>query len=642
MSDDFINELRRRSRIEDVVGSRIEFDRAKSNPRKGDLWACCPFHGEKTPSFHVLTDKGTYHCFGCGVHGDVFSFVMEYENLGFFDAAKRLAGDIGMEVPERTPEAAAKAKMRRSLQDVMEIANEFYKSQLRSGPGEQAREYLKGRELERDIQDRFSLGYAPNQPDALLKYMKIENIDPEMLREVGLLARNDEGRADRDFFRNRIMFPVRDPEGRVIAFGGRALSPEARAKYMNSPATTLFDKSRVLYNMDLARKAIRDAGTLITVEGYMDVIALARAGINHSVAPMGTAMTEDHLSELWRLAPEPLICFDGDEAGKRAASRVVELALPRLQTGHSLKFVILPEGQDPDDLLRAGGAGAVKEAMSKASSLSDMIWQVTASTNTLTTPEGQAQFQAELDRLTGLIQENRSRQFFAQALNDRFYATIREARGGKAWTKGQGGSWSKGQNKGFVSGASNALKRSTLAQGILNPASGAKNPLKHTEITLGGRHREQLLLYTLVNHPGILESHIEAFVACEIHDPELKTLKTALFEAVSTHPGLDTEGLRGHFKNRGIGDIAARLAAQDVLKCLAFAQIDAEPKMAEEHWLEVLARHNTAAALLQDLQNAERAFVNERTEDNLERLRDVQNLLAKHERGEAVLASDAL
>jgi len=642
MSDDFLNELRRRARIEDVVGSRIEFDRAKSNPRKGDLWACCPFHGEKTPSFHVLTDKGNYHCFGCGAHGDIFSFVMEYENIPFFEAAKRIAGDVGVEVPERTPEAAEKAKLRRSLQDVMELANDFFKSHLRSAQGAEAREYLKSRELESEIWDQFGLGLAPNGSDALLKYLRLKEVELPMIREAGLLARNDENKAERDFFRNRIMFPVRDPEGRVIAFGGRALSPNARAKYMNSPATTLFDKSRVLYNMDLARKPIREAGTLIAVEGYMDVIALARGGFANAVAPMGTAMTEDHLSELWRMAPEPMICFDGDEAGRRAASRVVELALPKLETGHSLKFVMLPEGQDPDDLLRSGGRSAVKDAFDSASSLSDMIWQVASKGSNLETPEGQAKFKAEIDRLTGMISEPRSKEFFRKALIDRFYDAIRKDRapyrGGYGSNKGRGF-----KNSGLVSGASNALKRSTLAQGSRNSAlSGAKNPLKHIQTTLGGRHREQLLLFTLVNHPGILEAHIEAIVACEIHDPELKTLKTGLIEALTAHPGLDMEGLRGHLNRRGIGDIADRLAAQDVLKCLAFAQIDAEPKTAEEHWLEVLARHNTAAALLQDLQNAERAFVRERTEDNLERLRDVQNLLAKHERGEAVLAPDAL
>ena len=633
MSDDFINELRRKARIEEIVGARLEYDRAKSNPRKGDFWACCPFHGEKTPSFHVLADRQSYHCFGCGAHGDVFSFIMEYEKIPFFEAAKRIAGEVGVEVPERSPEAAQRAERRKTLYDVMDMAAAYYRNQLRSPEAQAARDYLRGRDLDEAVWAQFGLGLAPNKPDALLKYLEGEGVERRLIIEAGLLGGTDPGETPRDFFRNRIMFPVRDPEGRIVTFGGRALSPNARAKYLNGRATPLFDKSRVLYNLDKARPLIREAGTVIAAEGYMDVIALTRAGFPHAVAPMGTALTEEHLETLWRLVPEPMISFDGDEAGRRAARKVLELALPMLKTGHSLKFVMLPQGQDPDDLLRSGGRAAVRGVLEKAIPLAEMIWRTAKMTTTLDTPEGRAAMDAELERLTGLIEEQRSRFHFQQSLKDRF----REATQGPKWTPKQGGGGNRPAS--IVTGASDKLKRSALAQGGNRAKSGSLNPLKQGGSPLGGRHRERLLLYVLINHPEVLERHVEEFAACEIRDPELKTLKTALFEAVSSAPGLDREGLKGHLNARGIGDIADRLAAQDVLKCLAFAREDAPIEMAEEHWLEVLARHNLAAALLQDLQEAEHALANDATEENLNRLRTVQQLLAKHERGEGIRAS---
>jgi DNA primase len=634
MSDDFINELRHKARIEEIVGARVEFDRAKSNPHKGDFWGCCPFHGEKTPSFHVLTDRQSYHCFGCGAHGDVFSFIMEYEKLPFWEAAKRIAGEVGVEVPERSPEAAQRAERRKTLYDVTEAAARYFREQLRAPEGQAARDYLKGRELSEEDWAAFSLGLAPNRPDALLKTLRAQGIEQRLIEEAGLLGGTDAGETPRDFFRNRIIFPVRDPQGRVVAFGGRALSPNARAKYLNSRATPLFDKSRVLYNLDRARGAIREAGTVIVAEGYMDVIALARGGFANAVAPMGTALTADHLQTLWQLTPEPLICFDGDEAGRRAARKTLELALPMLTTGHSLKFVMLPQGQDPDDLLRSGGRAAIRGVLEKAVSLAEMIWRTAKMTTTLDTPEGRAAMDAELDRLTGLIQEQRSRYHFGQALKDRFReATDRP----KTQRRAPGAPGSR--PAAILTGASDRLKRSALAQGGSRAKSGSLNPYKQGGSALGGRHREQLLLHVLVNHPEVLERHIEDFAACEIFDPELKSLKTALFEAVSADPGLDREGLKGHLNARGMRDIADRLAAQDVLNCLAFAREDAPTEMAEERWLEVLARHNLAAALLQDLQEAELALANDATEENLDRLRTIRELLARHERGERVGAS---
>jgi len=352
----------------------VQWDRKRSKPGRGDWWACCPFHHEKTPSFHADDRKGFYYCFSCHAKGDIFTFLTEKQGLSFAEAVEQLA---------------AEARQRATLVEVMEMAARFYEEQLAGPAGQGAREYMTSRGLSEETVRRFRIGFAPDARDALLRHLEKAGVPRQLMIEAGLVAVPEDGRSAYDRFRNRLMFPIRDMRGRVIAFGGRALG-DARAKYLNSPETELFHKSRVLYNIDQARRAAFDSSSVIAVEGYMDVIALVQAGFANVVAPLGTALTEDHLTMLWRMAPEPLLCFDGDAAGVSAAWRTLELALPRLAPGHSLRFVLLPEGMDPDDLVRQQGAEAFSALLEAAMPLIDLMWKHVLETSPRRTPEERA------------------------------------------------------------------------------------------------------------------------------------------------------------------------------------------------------------------------------------------------------------
>lgn len=354
-SPQLLDAIRDRLALSDVVGRRVTYDKRKSQPQKGDFWACCPFHNEKTPSFHVDDRKAIYHCFGCGASGDHFRFLTEKEGLSFPEAVERLADEAGVELPKADPRAIEQEQKRASLYDVMALAQQFFIEQLQGSEGATARGYLQQRGLRLETQRRFGIGYAPRERAALKQYLAARGIAHEQMVEAGLLVAGDDIPVSYDKFRDRIMFPILDLRERVIAFGGRAMSPDNPAKYMNSPETPLFSKRRILYNAANARKAAHERGRIIVVEGYMDVIALSQVGIHEAVAPLGTALTDEQLQLLWKMADEPILCFDGDEAGLRAASRSVDVALPLLQAGKSQSFAFLPKGMDPDDLVRESG-----------------------------------------------------------------------------------------------------------------------------------------------------------------------------------------------------------------------------------------------------------------------------------------------
>lgn len=342
----FLDELRTRISLTQVAGRKVLWDTRKSNQAKGDMWAPCPFHQEKSASFHVDDRKGYYYCFGCQAKGDAISFVRETENVGFMEAIEILAAEAGMQMPARDPKAQEKADHRTELVEVMEKAVRFFRLQLRSGAGTAARDYLTRRGLDETTQDRFDIGFAPPGWQTLWDHLTGQGIAPEKIIEAGLAKPSQKGGKPYDTFRNRIMFPIRDARGRAIAFGGRAMDPDDNAKYLNSPETPLFDKSRTLYNQGPAREAAGKGQPLIVAEGYMDVIALATGGFEAAVAPLGTAVTETQLQMLWRITDEPIMALDGDKAGLNAAYRVIDTALPLLEAGKSLRFVLLPEGKD--------------------------------------------------------------------------------------------------------------------------------------------------------------------------------------------------------------------------------------------------------------------------------------------------------
>ncbi len=386
----FLDEIRNRLSLAQVAGRKVIWDSKKTNQAKGDYWSPCPFHQEKTPSFHVDDRKGYYYCFGCQEKGDMIGFVMGTENVGFMEAVEILAGEAGLQMPARDPRAQEKIDRNKELTDVMEQAVQFFKLQYATKPAIAAREYLRGRGMPVELQEKFEIGFAPNGRDTLYQHLKGKGVKEDKIIEAGLAGKPDDGRAPYDRFRNRIIYPIRDARGRAIAFGGRAMDPNDHAKYLNSPDTPLFDKGRTLYNLAPAREAAGKADQLIVAEGYMDVIALTQYGFGQAVAPLGTAITENQLHMLWRIHPEPIIMLDGDTAGLRAAMRLIDLSLPLLEVGKSLRFCLMPDGMDPDDFLKERGKDALQSLLSTAEPMVAMLWRRETEGKVLDSPERRA------------------------------------------------------------------------------------------------------------------------------------------------------------------------------------------------------------------------------------------------------------
>jgi len=425
----FLDELRTRVSLSQIVGKKVMWDMRKSNQGKGDWWAPCPFHQEKSASFHVDDRKGFYYCFGCQAKGDLFSFLQESENMGFMEAVESVAQEAGMQMPARDPQAAKKAEKRAGLADVMELAVRHYRMMLGSGAATEARAYLERRGMTRETQERFEIGFAPEGWQGLWDHLRNKDVPEQMILAAGLAKPSDKGRNPYDVFRNRIMFPIRDARGRCIAFGGRAMDPKDNAKYLNSPETELFDKGRSLYNHGPAREAVGKGQPLIVAEGYMDVIALASAGFGGAVAPLGTAVTENQLAMLWAISPEPIVALDGDKAGLRAAMRLMHLALPLMEAGKSLRFALLPEGKDPDDLIKADGAAAMQAVLDRAFPLVDLLWREATEGKSFDSPERKAALDTELRNAIKKIPDQSLRRHYGDAIKEMRYQLFRPARG---------------------------------------------------------------------------------------------------------------------------------------------------------------------------------------------------------------------
>ena len=401
----FLDELRTRSSLSQVVGRKVTWDARKSNQGRGDFWAACPFHTEKSASFHVDDRKGYYYCFGCHAKGDAVSFIRETENVGFMEAIEILAREAGMPMPERDPVAQQKTDRRAKLAEVMAAAVRYYRMQLQTGAGAAARAYIAKRKLSADSQARFEIGFAPDSRTALWTHLSGQGIAPDLILDAGLAAVPEGGGSPYDRFRDRIIFPIRDARGRCIGLGGRAMAAEARSKYLNSPETELFDKGRSLYNHGPAREAAGKGQPLIVAEGYMDTITLVEAGFGATVAPLGTAITEDQLRLMWRIHPEPVIALDGDTAGLRAAMRLIDLALPLLEAGQALRFCLLPQGLDPDDLIRAEGAGAMQKLVDAAVPMVALLWQRETEGKVFDSPERKAMLDKTLRAMIRTIKD---------------------------------------------------------------------------------------------------------------------------------------------------------------------------------------------------------------------------------------------
>lgn len=516
ISKAYIDQLRDRLSIAEVVGKRLDWDQRKSNPARGDYWACCPFHGEKSPSFHVDDRKGYYYCFGCQEKGDALGFVMKLDNLAFHETIELLARDAGMPPPENDPIARKREEQRSGLVEAMEAAQSFFVMQLGSSAAREARAYLERRALRPDIIERFGLGYAPAQSGALSAFLKDKGFDRAILLEAGLIGRREDG-SEYDRFRDRIQFPIRDPKGRVIAFGGRAMSDQAQAKYLNSPETPLFSKGRTLFNFGPARMAAGKGQPLIVAEGYMDVIALAQAGFEAAVAPLGTALTEEQLTLLWRVADEPVMALDGDSAGQRAADRAARLALPRLEPGKTLRFALMPDGVDPDDLIRASGAEAMRALIDSAEALSAFIWRHETDSRPLDTPERRADFDQRIRAVIDTISNPDVRSHYRDDFRDR-RTVLFPRKGGGGGNAGQSKPWNPRE---FRNAAPAPPREETRRSGLAIPQSGSPAAVL-----------EEAILRLALSAPDELSACCDSLAATEFANRTLDSIRGALISAI--------------------------------------------------------------------------------------------------------------
>ena len=563
----FLDELRGRLSLAELVGRRVRLTR-----RGREYGGLCPFHNEKTPSFYVVEDKGFFHCFGCGAHGDAIGFAMRADNLDFIEAVERLAGEAGLAVPQQTPHERDQAQRQKTLLEALAAAADFYEKQLWAPAGARARDYLARRGLDEETIRRFRLGWAPDDRQALRRALSSE-FPEALLGEAGLLRVPEDGGIPYDYFRGRVIFPIGDRRGRPIAFGGRTLGDD-QPKYLNSPDTPLFEKGRVLYAWAAARAHIAREPTApaIVVEGYMDVIALHRAGFGGAVAPLGTALTEVQLGELWRLSPEPVLCFDGDAAGQRAAWRAVGRALPLLQPGRSLRFATLPPGEDPDSLVRGAGGAAFAAVLAGARPLSDVLWRTELAARPTDTPERRAELERRVMAQAELIEDRAVQGEYRRFLRDRLFALGRPVRPAAA---------------SATKAARNFSPRPEFASDFAPPPPP-------------GRRNRELLLGLLLDHPALAERLIEEVAAIEVPEPELDSLRGAILEIANTHPGLDAEAFRQHLALCGHTEIVGALAIT-IAKHAGFAARGGnEPEVIERGLRETLA-------LLQAAQPAARA-----------------------------------
>lgn len=425
----FLDELRARTPLASVIGRRVKLARSGRNWK-----GCCPFHGEKTPSFYVYDDH--FHCFGCGVHGDVISFVMQMEGKNFPEAVEELAGSAGMEVPKDTRRTREEVAHSQSLEDVLEHTQQIWSQALYSPAGKAGLDYLTRRGLTRQTIEEFGLGWAAEGRGALTEALAPKGITPQMMAEAGLMRIDEDGRPKGELFWGRVTFPIRDRKGRLVSFGGRILG-DGQPKYLNGPETSLFSKRRLLFGLDKARAAVRaprpkgvSPTDLIVVEGYMDVIALHQAGFRGAVAPLGTALTPEQLEVLWQVDRAPILCFDGDTAGRRAAARAAEVALPLVKADHSLRLCLLPEGEDPDSLVRSKGAQVVGEMFATASPLSEVLFDLLTVGVSNPGPEERATLRHKLVEVAGLIPDKALASEYRSTLLDRFFETFRRKKSG--------------------------------------------------------------------------------------------------------------------------------------------------------------------------------------------------------------------
>ena len=637
----FLDELKARLPVSEVVGRRVKLVRSGR-----EFKGLSPFNKEKTPSFFVNDQKQAWFDFSSGKNGSIFDFVMQSEGVSFPEAVERLAQMAGVPLPKVSREDEARDARRKTLHDVMELAAKFFQDTLAARTGAKARGYLADRGLDSATQLKFRLGYAPSERFALKEHLGSHGIPVEDMVDTGLLISGDDIPVPFDRFRDRVMFPITDLRGRVIAFGGRALEKDAQAKYLNSPETPLFHKGGTLYNIAAARQAAHDGAPIVAVEGYVDVIAMVSAGYPATVAPLGTALTEDQLGLLWKMADEPILCFDGDGAGLRAAYRAVDLAMPRLKPGKSLKFALLPQGQDPDDLMRSGGRDAVADVIGAARPLAGMLWARETEGHSFDTPERRAALEARVNEVTSAIADESVRRYYRQDFSARlsqFFAPARNERreqGGGNWREPRsGGNWRERRNGDWP------RRDAPRTGGRSAPYMVVSRELASSHVHRGHRtaipRREALILLAALNHPWLLHDHLEELASLEFRHGDAERLKNALID-IAAHKAdhaasLDPQALKAELAARGLTEVMGRIAAAITTSSVWGTGLEAAPDDVLVTWQQLVALHRQWHSLTKELKDAEQALGQDASEANYLRLRDVKSRLSRMEGTEALI-----
>jgi DNA primase len=595
---EFLDEIRSRLSVSGVVGRRVKLIK-----RGREFVGLSPFTNEKTPSFTVNDDKGFYHCFSTNEHGDIFTFLMKTQNLSFPEAVETLADEAGLQMPRQDPRQVEAVERAVKLREAVEVACMFFQSALQKPDGKRALDYLHGRGLGDDIIQKYRLGYAPNG-NALKAELKRRGYADDVLIETRIVNEGKDGRDSFDFFRDRVMFPIFDVKGRPVAFGGRIMG-EGEPKYLNSPETPLFHKGGLLYGLALARQSIVDRNQVVVCEGYMDVIAMAQAGFTNAVAPLGTALTETQLEMLWKLVPEPIMCFDGDKAGQRAAARSAALALPKLQPGKSLQFALLPSGQDPDDLIRRSGPEAMRAVLSRAVPLSEVVWRQVLSEHQTDTPERRAGFErAVYDRIAG-IADQAVREQYRMVFKDRLRALFQPQR---TFTTSHGGSSHFRSNNRATSGRAPLRNKTTPMPMAAKPRPSSGLPVD--------RLRERILVATLINHPEILDHVEERLGAMVLADSRLDSMRQSALMHLSHQPDLDSQTLKTHLAGIGFAPDLNSLLGEDTYVHAAFARPETEAAKATEGWDDTFGWHQRSS-LEEDLRQLRENLAANPTEETV-------------------------
>ncbi len=636
-SPQLLDEIRARLPVSAVVARKVALK------KKGrEFVGLSPFKSEKTPSFFVNDQKGFYHCFASGEHGDIFKFLMVTEGLSFPEAVERLAQEAGVALPksaEPTQIEVEREDERQRLYRMLDVSAKYFRTMLKRPEGIGARRYLDKRGLAAETIEGFELGFAPNSRNALKEHLSAQGFSARDMARSGMLIAGEDIAVPYDRFRNRVIFPITDLKGREIAFGGRALDPDAPAKYLNSPETPLFHKGHILFNAAHARPIAYERERIIAVEGYMDVLALAEAGFGEVVAPLGTALTEEQIKLMWRFVPEPILCFDGDPAGRKAAFRAIDTVLPHLKPGQSVSFAFLPDGLDPDDIIRQQGAGAMEAVLKRARPLAEVLFEREWAAGDWSTPERRARLEQQVRTLVGHITDPRVRAHYERDMRQRLY----EAWGGgvrgrlpaqRALAKGS--AWS-----GATSASGGTAQWGTLKGGTVSPFIHGNNALHtrpsdalRTSALVAGEgaappYREALLVLTLLNHPWLIEQEAEELNRLTLTSEPLQRLRDALLSALALDIPLDRAELRTQLDVLGAGPIVELVERTITHRSDKFADPDADSAEVEAGWRHALAMHERHVDLRQSLAAAEREWQQDGNETALARICEIQRQIAR-------------